>query len=431
MTTTIDAAGGQAETTDERTARIALISACLGWMFDAFDLQLFTVIVVPCVADLIGSTKPSDVAYTAGLITCCKLLAWGVGGVIFGVVADRFGRTRTMIITVLAYSLFTAASAFAQSWQQLALFQALAGVGIGGEWAAGAALVAETATEKSRPRSMQIMQMSFAGGFFLAALVNLVIGPMGWRWVLAVGVVPSLLTLFIRRFVPEPERWVRVQRQRSAAALSGVADRPWSTFRAIFARDLRRHTIVGVLIAATMMIGSVATTSLIPIWIHELASTDPAASIKLTSQVLMLMNVGAVLGYGLLICLTSAIGRRWSYFLVVVGSACSVLFMFTQIRSIDGLLCYIVVHGFFAIGGFGAFAAYLPELFPTRVRATGQGFCWNMGRLLTAGGPFVSGSLVGVFGSITSAAASMAVIYLVGMIAIWFGPETKGKPLAD
>ena len=407
----------------------ALISAGLGWMFDAMDLQIFTLILFPSVSDLIGSRDPGLVAWTGGIILACKLVAWGLGGIVFGVVADRIGRSRTMIVTVLIYAGFTGLSGFAQSWQQLAVLQALAGIGIGGEWAAGAALVAETWPDRSRARAMQLMQMSFAFGFFLAALINLTIGPFGWRYVLFTGVAPALLTLLIRRYVREPERWTRVRDEQIAA---GTRPSSAATFGAIFTRDFRRRTIVGVLIASTMMIGSWGGSTLIPIWINQMVGAGGRlAAIQATSICFMFSNVGAVLGYLTLISLTHVMGRRLSYFLIVIGAAIVSVIMFGWVNDLTTLRWFMIPYGFFTVGGFGTFAAYLPELFPTRIRATGQGFCWNMARAFTAVGPFVAGSLVSDFGSVSSAGLTIAWIYTIGMIAIWFGPETRGVPLAD
>src|SRR5262249_46292502 len=157
-----------------------------------------------------GLTKVPEIAQIGGYIMAIKLFCWGLGGILFGVVADRWGRARTMILTIMIYAVFTGLSGLAQSWIQLAVLQAFAGVGIGGEWAAGAALIAETWPEKQRSRAMQVMQMAFAFGFFAAALDNLVLGPISWRWVLVAGAVPAVLSLLIRRFIPEPERWVAV-----------------------------------------------------------------------------------------------------------------------------------------------------------------------------------------------------------------------------
>src|SRR5258708_7357284 len=171
-----------------------------------------------------------------------KLFCWGLGGVVCGVVADRIGRARTMVITIIIYASFTGLSGLAQSWQQLAVLQAIAGFGIGGEWAAGAALIAETWPEKSRARALQVMQMAFAFGFFLAAIDNLLLGPISWRWVLAAGALPAVIGLGIRWFVPEPERWLRLRNDPSVKRMTSIR-----TFAGIFSPDLRRNTLVGVL----------------------------------------------------------------------------------------------------------------------------------------------------------------------------------------
>jgi predicted MFS family arabinose efflux permease len=407
----------------------SLVSACAAWMFDAMDLQIFTLVLFPSVSELVGSTNPPVVAYTGGLIFAWKFVAVGLGGIVFGVAADRIGRSATMIMTVIIYSVFTGLSAFAQNWWQLALLQALAGVGIGGEWAAGAALIAETWPERIRPRALIIMQLSFAVGVFLAALLNLVIGPVGWRFVFAAGAAPALLTIGIRIFVPEPERWIKVKNDRR---LAGLSDTAASTFLALFAPDIRRRVVVGFLIVASMMIGSFAAGAMLPVWVPGLVGPDKATfAVTLTSQFFMLTNVGAVLGYLTMMWLTGVIGRRWSYFVTALGSATSNLFMFTQIHTGEGLLWFAPVWGFFSIGGFGTFAIYLPELFPTRMRATGQGFCWNAARIFTAVGPLTTGAIVGLVGSAPAAGALATIFYLVGTIAIWFGPETCGKPLSD
>jgi MFS family permease len=408
---------------------LALWSGFLGWMFDSMDLNLFTLVLFPSVAQLTGSTNPAEIAQYGGYIMAIKLFCWGLGGIAFGVVADRIGRTKTMVITILIYSIFTGLSGLAQTWTQLAVLQAIAGFGIGGEWAAGAALIAETWPEKSRARAMQVMQMAFAFGFFLAALDNLILGAYSWRWVLAAGALPALIALGVRWFVPEPERWLRVRNDKAVAAMTAV-----QTFAAIFAPDLRRRTIVGLLVSASMMIGSWGGLTLLPSWIQQFVRGSggaPAMGAQTISYAFMLMMMGAVLGYLTLIFLCDALGRRMSYFLFSLGSFLMSIYLFTQVKDLATLMWYMPLYGYFVIGGFGTFAAYLPELFPTRVRASGQGFCWNAARSVTAIGPLIGGVLVGTLGSFPAAAVSTAGFYIIGMIAIWFGPETKGVPLTD
>lgn len=410
---------------------LVLCSAFLGWLFDSADLNLFTLLLFPSVSQLLHTTNPAAVAQIGGLIMAIKLFAWGLGGIFFGVVADRIGRSRTMILTIMIYAVFTGLSALAQNWWELAAMQAVAGLGIGGEWSAGAALITESWPERSRARAMQIMQLAFSFGFFLAAIDNLVIGPLGgWRWVLAAGALPAVLTLVIRRYVPEPERWLKVHESE----LKAGAARPSAagTFLAIFKPGLRRNSIVGVLVASSMMIGAWGGLTLLPSWIHHLLGPAQAAHAgAIISYAFMLMMVGGPAGNLVLIWLTDAIGRRPSYFLFCGGSLAVSLYLFLAIDTISGVLWFMIPYGFFVIGGFGTFAAYLPELFPTRVRATGQGFCWNAARCVTGIGPLLGSVLVGYFGSFPAAAASTCVFFLIGLVAIWFGPETRGVPVAD
>jgi len=389
------------------------------------DFQIFTLILFPSVSALINSTDPGRVAASGGGVIARKMIGWGVGGIVFGVLADRVGRARTMIVTVLIYAVFTGLSGLARSVGQLAVLQALAGIGMGVEWAAGAALVAETWPERSRARAMQVMQMCFGLGFFAAAAVNLIVGPYGWRFVFLVDVLPAPVLLLLRFFVREPPRWLAVRnRSRSTRALT--------TLRAIFASDMRRRTLVGVLLALTMMIGSNSFGPLIPVWIHELLPPERQGSAgRVISQFIMLMSFGGIAGYLGLMLPNERLGRRWSYTLIVASTAIVVLLLFSVRPSIGTLLTFAPLFGFFTIGGFGFFATYFPELFPTRLRATGQGFCWNTARTVAAAGPLVAGTLVGALGSVPVAGRLIAAVYLVGLIAIWFWPETKGQVLQD
>jgi MFS family permease len=272
---------------------LPLISAGLAWLFDATDLQIFTVVLFPSVSALIGSTDSGRVAGIGGIIVACKLLSWGVGGIVFGVVADRVGRARTMLITVLIYSAFTGLSALAQTWWQLAVLQALAGIGLGGEWAAGAALVAESWPERTRARATQVMQMCFGLGFFAAAALNLFVGPFGWRWVFVAGVAPAPIILVLRLFVRESPRWLAVRQQRP---IDARRDSKTATLRAIFAPGMRRRTVVATLIALAMMLGSNSLAPIAPTWVHQLLPHDqqPLAG-RTISHFYMLASFGRLL----------------------------------------------------------------------------------------------------------------------------------------
>jgi MFS family permease len=410
------------------SAWIALASAGLAWLFDAMDLQLFTLILFPSVSALIGSTNSGQVAATGGVIIASKLCAWGLGGIVFGIVADRVGRARTMLMTVVLYATFTGLSGLAQTWWQLAMLKAAAGFGMGGEWAAGAALVAETWPERTRARAMQVMQMCFGLGFFAAAALNLFVGPYGWRWVFAAGVAPAPIILLLRLFVSEPARWVAVRQARRGRTHDG----PMANLRAIFAPDMRRRTIVAALIALTMMAGSNSLAPLLPTWLHELLPRDrQALAGSVISHYFMLMSIGGLVGYLCLIWPIEHLGRRWSYACIVVCCCVIVLLKFTVVSTVHGLLLFAPIYGFFGVGGFGFFAVYLPELYPTSMRATGQGFCWNVARTVSAAGPLLVGMLASAVGSVPTVGRLVAGVYVVGLIAVWFGPETKGQPLQD
>ncbi len=427
MTVESLAASAPAAAVAPRAMRLAFVSAFLGWMFDAMDLSVITLILFPSISELAGTRNPATVAQIGGFVIAITLAGWGLGGIVFGVVADRIGRARTMIITILIYSLFTGLTGLVTNLWQFALLQALAGVGIGGEWAAGAALIAETWPERSRARALQLNQMAFALGFFVAAAVNYGLGPISWRWVVVAGVAPALLTIFIRRSVPEPARWVAARARSVALRGSGMA-----TFAALFRPPVLRLTLVGVIISSAFMVGSWGGSNLVPTWInHSLGPGQARRAVETVSIFFMLMNVGAVCGYLSLVWLYEAIGRRWSYVFFAAGALAISLFLFAHERSPGQIEALALVYGYFAIGGFGSFACYLPELFPTAVRASGQGFCWNVSRIITGLGTITSGTLVGWFGSVPAAAFGISFVIVFGLIAIWFGPETRGMPLAD
>lgn len=415
---------------------MVLASAFLGWMFDAMDLSITSNILTPTIASLLHTVDPRVVLRIGGLVVAIKLFAWGLGGIVFGVVTDRIGRARTMTITIAIYSVFTALSALSPNWIVFGACQAIAGIGIGGEWSAGAALIAETWPERLRPRVMQIMQMAFAFGMILAGYITGVLGSHGWRWVLAAGGAPVIVTIIVRYFIREPERWVTVRSQIAHVArdaTQGAAARAKHPLARIFQSDLRRSTIVGTLAGVAMMVGSWGGLVWIPSWVHQLL--PPSLAVHTSSYVstaMMLVGVGSIFGYATLMWLTDAIGRRWSYFIFCLGSVISSLYLFSSLHRLEDIIAFMPVWGYFCIGGFGTFAVYLPELFPTSARGTGQGFCWNLARLFTGFSPLIGGALVAsTGGSFPAAARLVSYVFILGLVAIWFGPETKGKALAD
>jgi MFS family permease len=401
---------------------LVLLSAFLAWMFDSIALNVFTLVLTPSVGDLLHTTDRGEIAAVGGLIVAIKLFAWGIGGTIFGVLTDRLGRARIMILTIALYCIGTGLSAASQNWVQLAVFQGLAGLGIGGEWSAGAALLAESLPERRRPALMIVMQLAFSVGFFFAALVNLGLGSFGWRWVLLACGIPGLLVIVVRLFVPEPTRWVRTQERTSAMG----------SLSRLFAPDLRRRTWGGFLSAMAMMVGAFAATTFVPSWIAKLSASEGREQIvSYVSYFAMLLNIGAVVGYLSLIWLTQKIGRRPSYFIFCLGSLVTAIVMFTALDSTAGILIISPFAGLFMLGGFGVFAVYLPELFPTQVRATGQGVCFNFARIITGFGTLTTGLLVGTLGSFPMAGLIVSLAFVIGLFSIWIGPETRGWQLSD
>ena len=412
---------------------LALTTGFLGWLFDAMDLNLFVLVMIPALRDLTGATSPAVLARIGGLIVAGKVLGWGLGGVAFGLVADRIGRSATLVWTIAIYAVFTGLSGLAGSWPWLALWQFLAGLGIGGEWAAGAALVAETYPDKSRARAMQVMQMAYPFGVFLAGGLAILLGPIGWRFVLLAGIVPVAAAAFVRLLVPEPRRWRDARAgARARAAAGGRPDTAAATFAAIFAPGIRKDTLIGLLAALALMTGTWAAFTLLPGWIAEMLGPRAAAQAAgAVGHAFILMNLGTVAGFLALMGLIDRIGRRWCYFLFCAGLLATILYIFrgqTTLRELERLLPLL---GFCFGGSFGTLAVWLPELFPTAIRATGQGFCYNMSRLLTAPGPLVAGILVGTFGSIPRACAAVSLVLILGLVAIWFGTETKGRALPE
>jgi MFS family permease len=403
---------------------LVLISAFLAWMFDSIALNVFTLILTPSMTELLHTSSRAAITGTGGLIVAIKLVTWGIGGTVFGVMTDRFGRARIMLVTIVIFAVFTGLSALSQNWEQLAICQAIAGLGIGGEWSAGTALLAESLPERLRGPLTITMQLAYSVGFFFAAVINLLVGTASWRWVLFWCAAPALLVIALRLFVKEPETWLRTQ--------STTANRRLGSLGQLFEPPLRRRTLGGFLSAGAVMVGSFAANTFAPSWIAELsAAAGPAQIARYASYFAMLLNGGAVVGYLVLIWLTVALGRRGSYFVFCLGSLLTAVAMFSLAHTTGEILIAAPFAGFFMLGGFGVFALYLPELFPTAVRATGQGFCFNFARVITGAATLLTGVLIGTLGSFPRAGLLVSLTFAIGLFTIWIGPETKDWTLDD
>ena len=393
---------------DERAHR-ALVADAFGWMLDAFDVMLFSLVLATLIADL-GLTKPQ-----AGLLGSITLVGGAAGGLMFGVVADRHGRTRALMGSVLLYSIFTGLCGLAQNMWQLPVFRVLLGFGIGGEWASGAALVSETWPPEHRGKALGFMQSSWAIGYGAAALVTaLVLPAWGWRAVFFVGVLPALFTLWVRRRVEEPDMWKR------------------GTTTARFA-DAFRGRLGGVTAAVTLMnactlFGWWGLNGWVPAYLSlPVAQGGIGLSAYTMSALVVAMQVGMWFGYVTFGFISDAIGRKRVYITYLLfASVLLPLYGFEKNPMV--LLALGPFVAFFGTGYFSGFGALTAEIYPTSIRATAQGFTYNIGRIASAAAPFTVGSLAESHGFTAAFAVTGAAFFFAALVWIWI-PETRGSEL--
>ncbi len=389
-------------------ARKALWAASMGWLLDAFDVMLYALVMTSVIEEL-GLTRAQG-----GLMASLTLAASAVGGLVFGVVADKLGRTRALSLSILLYSVFTFACGFATNVWQFAIFRVLLGLGMGGEWASGAALVSETWPEQHRGKALGIMQSCWAIGYGLAAVVVAIVLPsFGWRAVFFVGILPALFTLWIRRSVKEPEMWLRQK-----AAPIKAEKRTFSIRLAIFLTGMN---------AATMF----AWWGL-NLWVPSYLSspiTEGGVGLSTTtmSMFIIAMQVGMWLGYVSFGFISDKFGRRPTYVTYLLMAALLVWF-YGFAREPWVLLVLGPFVAFFGTGYFSGFGAVASEIFPTSIRATALGVTYNSGRLLSALAPFMVGTMVQSRGY--GGAFTMTSIFFIIAAALWIGiPETKGRKM--
>jgi MFS family permease len=394
--------------------RRALVAAGMGWMLDSFDVMLYALVTAALIKDL-GISKP-----TAGLLSSVTLVASAIGGLIFGVVADRYGRTRALISSILIYSVFTAACGFAQTVLQLAVFRVFLGLGMGGEWASGAALVSETWPAEHRGKALGFMQSAWAIGYGAAAIVTAIVMPIwGWRAVFFVGVLPACLTMWIQQKVEEPAMW----RERKAA-VSVTRGR----FTDIFRGDLLRLTVPVTLMNACTMFAWWGFNQWIPAYLSlPIADGGVGLTTRVMSGFIIAMQVGMWFGYISFGFIADAIGRKRAYVIYVLTAAV-LLLGYGMTRNPAVLLVLGPVTAFFATGYFTGFGAVTAEIYPTDIRATAQGFTYNIGRLASAAAPFVVGSLAASNGFGAAFSVAAAAFVLAAVAWLWI-PETRGRVL--
>jgi MFS family permease len=426
---------------------LVLFAAWLGWGFDIFDGLLFNYVAPNCVPTLLGLQIGSPEAAAAtlrwgGRVTSVLLVGWALGGILFGRICDRIGRTRTLLLTMAMYALGTFFCAFAPNMAVLIVCRLIASLGIGGEWAAGASMVAEIVPERRRVEAGALLYTSAPMGLFLATYVTYWIQgialpgrpEVAWRFVFASGLIPAAVALAVRYFIKEPERW-----QKAGA---GAAPK----IKELFSPQFRLITISGLGMALVALIMWWSSNAFIGTVATGLANAEASLQgltgairqqliqewIKFATNV---FNIGGLLGTLLTIPFAKYMGRKPMYVVYFLASALSLMLTFgLDLPPHDRLWGYFFI-GLTVFGVFGSFTYYLPELFPTRLRATGSGFCYNSGRIVAAVGPFIVGNVSAKGADALATAMEMlfwvGAVPLLGLLLMPWVIETRYRALAD
>ena len=424
-----------------------LAVSSLGWMFDTMAQQLFNLARKPAIRDLLGG-NPSDaiVSEQAAYATAIFMVGWALGGVVFGVLGDRVGRVKTMMMTILFYTVFTGLSLLSTSVWDFNVYRFLCGLGVGGQFAVGVALVAEVVPARARPYALGMVQACSAVGNMVAALAGIVLGQMetsgaighSWRYLFLAGAVPAPLALIVFKKLKEPDQWLkaRAEKKKMGSFHELLSEPRW-----------RRNAIVGLLLAFSGVVG---------LWGIGFFSYDlfrPVLENTFRAQGLtgaalagktatwigwtsMFQNFGAFFGIYAFTWLTERTGRKPAFAISFLAAMGMTAYTFWSLRQISDIFWMIPLMGFAQLSLFGGYAIYLPELFPTRLRSTGTSFCYNCGRLIAAAGPLSLGLLTSrVFSGYAEpmryAGVTMCLVFLVGLAALPFASETKGKPLPE
>jgi MFS family permease len=393
--------------------RRALVAATLGWMLDAFDVTLFAM-TLPAVRASLGLSTQAG-----GVLGSVTLVAAAAGGLIFGWIADRFGRTRALMLSVIMYSVFTAACGFADTFWQFVAFRILLGFGMGGEWASGAALVSESWDDRHRGKALGFMQSGWAVGYAAAAVVNGLVQPaFGWRAVFFVGILPAFLTIWIRRRVEEPQLWQ--SRRETVSAAAGI--------RRLFEGRYARLTVALTFMNACTLFAWWGFYLWLPSYLVQPADQGGVGLQLLSSSGLILvMQAGMWVGYVTFGFISDAFGRKPAYVGYLV-MASLLLAAFLSTRNAPLLLALGPFVAFFATGYFSGFGAVTAEIYPTAIRATAQGFTYNIGRLVSALAPFTVATLAQTHGFRVALSVSSAAFLLAALTWV-FIPETRGRKL--
>ena len=421
-----------------------LLAANLGWLFDGYETYSLILTMGVAYRQLLPVESHPAIPFYAGVTIAATLLGWGVGGIIGGILSDYFGRKRTLVYAVLAYSIITGLTALAWSWLSFLLLRFIVGLALGSEWGTGTSMMAEMWPDKHRGKGAGLMQCGLGIGFFIASAIWFFVsalGPSAWRWMYVIGVLPAIAVGWIRRRIDEPAKWAESDRQRREAAAVRKRGQSLDASKQRLSRftlvDLfadphtRRLTIIAVIMATTTTLAWWGISTWIPPYVASVAAQQGRTPERWASLAGMAYNFGGVLGYISLGFVADAYGRRvatisWYAFSLLMTP---VLFVWTH--DLFMLLIVCAINAFFTIGQFTWCSTWLPEVYPTRIRGTAVSFVFNAPRFIAFLGPLLAGTLITYFGNYGKAAVIVGLIYIVGVVATPFFPETRGKPLPE
>jgi MFS family permease len=418
---------------------IVVLIAAAGWTFDCMDQRLFVLAKEPALKDLLGSQvhDSATVKTYIGYAMTALILGWATGGIFFGILSDRWGRVKTMVVTLLTYSIFTGLSGVAVSWIDFTFYRFLAGLGIGGMFGAATTLVAETVPGGFRPIALGSLQFLAAFGNMSGSLISLYIQPgaaeslfgfSGWRVLFFVGIIPALLVVPMIFLLKEPQVWVEM---RDAARLAPQGRGVGSPLELLKQPRWRRNTIVGLLLGLAGMVGLWGILNYSPELISAALEGESQRRIdQVRGYATAVQDIGAFCGMFAFTFVASFVSRRLAFLGAFILSFLTTVYVFNNLNSAADAYWMLPMMGFAQFSLFAGYSIYFPELFPTRLRGVGVGFCYNTVRYLAAPAPILLGWMSTIL-SFRSAAVIMAGIYLVGAVALIWAPETKDKPLPE
>jgi len=421
---------------------LILLATNLGWMFDGFENYALILTAGSAFKQLLDPSLFSSIPFYIGSIIAINLFGWGVGGVVGGILADYIGRKKMMIISILAYSIMTGLSSFAWDFWSFAILRFLVGVAVGSEWATGSSMMAELWPDNARGKGAGLMQCGLGLGFFIASVTWLYISPMGpdaWRYMYLIGVLPALLTLWIRRAIPESELWEEVNKKRIAAINLQKNGNELNDDQSKLAKftlvdlftdkSLRKQTIVIFLMSLTTTVGFWGISTWVPPFIASIAGASGKLAPQWASYAGMAYTAGSVTGYIAFGFLADKFGRKPVTIIFFLISLIMTPVFFFLTKDLTWLLMLAFITAAFANGQYTWMPVWIPELYPTRIRATALAFAFNAPRFIAFLGPLLAGSMIVAFGGFGKAAMVLASIYILGILVTPMLRETKGQSL--